>query len=100
VISVSVPCREGEELMNLNLFSIYPNPATKTFTISAKLNSEIHYSTIEIYNNIGQLVYSKQISSSYGDINEVIKINNLTTGIYLVKLINNDIEFEENLLIE
>ena len=34
IISVSVPCKEGEELINNNSISIFPNPNNGTFTIN------------------------------------------------------------------
>ena len=53
-----------------------------------------------MYNNIGQLIYSKGINSDGQSINEVVEINDLPSGIYLVKLFNRDIQFVENLIIE
>ena len=99
-IGVSVPCKEGELIDDGNTFSIYPNPANNAFTVSASLNSVSQNATIEMYNNIGQLIYSKGINSDGQSINEVVEINDLPSGIYLVKLFNRDIQFVENLIIE
>ena len=108
-IAVSVPCKAGGNvLIDLNDphdFTIYPNPNNGTFTISSALwplctLCEIFQTSLEIYNSLGQLIYSQQINSSDGTINETIKINNLTAGIYVVKLLNSDTQFTKNLIIE
>jgi 1,4-alpha-glucan branching enzyme len=59
---------------------LYPNPAKNSFSISKTANS------IEIYNLTGQLVKSyKNI-----EINQSIDIESLQTGIYSVKIIENN----------
>jgi hypothetical protein len=59
---------------------LYPNPAKNSFSISKTANS------IEIYNLTGQLVKSyKNI-----EINQSIAIESLQTGIYSVKITENN----------
>jgi hypothetical protein len=102
-IAVSVPCKEGEIYNDENTFSIYPNPNEGTFTIEATVptqNFAPPESTIEIYNNLGQLIFSKQVIAYAGIINEPIELKNITPGIYLVKLWNNNIYNLKNIIIE
>ncbi len=102
-IGVSVPCREGELLNDENSFSIYPNPNNGSFTIQANVMTQdfaSHESTIEIYNNLGQLIFSKKVIANDGIIKEPIELNNITPGIYLVKLWNNNIYDVKNIIME
>jgi hypothetical protein len=109
-IAVSVPCREGlsagevgEMFNDKNTFSIYPNPNNGTFTIEATVTTQNFASpesTIEIYNNLGQLIFSKKVIANDGIINEAIELKNITPGIYLVKLWNNNIYNVKNIIIE
>ncbi|MFI5172859.1 MAG: hypothetical protein ACHQFW_10735, partial [Chitinophagales bacterium] len=91
-ITVTVPCKEGEELIsNEEAFSIYPNPNNGTFTINALRPlcalCETNNTWMEVYNPLGQLIYSQNLNSSTGNINETISIpedaahNNLSSGI-------------------
>ncbi|MFI5170970.1 MAG: T9SS type A sorting domain-containing protein [Chitinophagales bacterium] len=113
-ITVTVPCKQGstvdEEPIN-SRFEIYPNPNNGTFTINALWPlcalCENNKSTIEIYNSLGQLIYSQNIctascgDSSNGNINETISIfegscgDNIPPVIYFVKLNNADNSFSE-----
>ncbi|MBK7442831.1 MAG: FG-GAP repeat protein [Bacteroidetes bacterium] len=102
-IAVSVPCREGEMINDEKAFSIYPNPNKGAFTIEAIVTTQNFASlesTIEIYNNLGQLIFSKKIICNDGIINEAIELKNITPGIYLVKLWNNNIYNVKNIIIE
>lgn len=104
VISVSVPCKEGEMLNDENEFTIYPNPNDGTFTIEANVMTQDfasqELSTIEIYNNLGQLVYTQDIISNDGIINELIELDNVIPGIYLIKLANKKLQYLSNIIIE
>ncbi|MBK7569124.1 MAG: T9SS type A sorting domain-containing protein [Bacteroidetes bacterium] len=100
VISVTVPCKEGEELMNEqnNNFTIFPNPNNGTFNLLYDCPTGSIYLTI--LNSLGQQIFYKQINSTNGIINETISINNLSSGIYFVKLYNENNYSEQKLIIE
>ena len=120
-IVVTVPCKEGEELMNEenNNFTIFPNPNTGTFNlvynvptgatspyggpwgpISPLKGGPMGVTTLEIFNSLGQQIHSQQINSCDGNINETISINNLSSGIYYIRMRTNDIHYEKKLIIE
>jgi hypothetical protein len=61
-----------------NEFTLFPNPAKNTLTISKKGNSEI--TSVEVYNLIGQLVIIKP------NFSESLDISNLTSGNYFIKV--------------
>lgn len=105
-IMVSVPCKKGESVRSNdeNVLSIYPNPNTGTFTMNAGIsisgmNSENEIS-IEIYNSLGQMIYSKQISSTDGSMNKTIELNDIAKGIYIVRIQNGEVTDEQKLIIE
>ncbi|MFI5172246.1 MAG: MopE-related protein [Chitinophagales bacterium] len=84
-------CRD-EDKKSGNDFEVYPNPAINAFTISAQFENSIDDCSIEIYNHLGQLIYSRNIQSDKGIINETIDMNKAAEGIYMIKLktINNE----------
>lgn len=74
-------------------FSIYPNPATTEVTIvSNQIGAEL-----EIYGIDGKLVMEKTTLQSN---NQVVKLNDLNTGVYFVKITNNSIQKTVRLVIK
>jgi endonuclease I/chitodextrinase len=72
---------------------IYPNPSKGNFEIAFK-NSGEQYS-VEVFSVLGQKVYEmKNISS------DLIGINNLAKGIYLVKVNQNENSFIKQVIVE
>lgn len=61
---------------NNNTLSIYPNPATSVLNVNAE-----GYSTIELVNMLGQVVYSANATS-----NMQVNVSNLDNGVYFVRL--------------
>ncbi|MFI5170968.1 MAG: T9SS type A sorting domain-containing protein [Chitinophagales bacterium] len=96
VIAVTVPCKDVEEsVVNGEFdFTIYPNPNNGNFQIS--MDNINQNAVIEIYNSIGELIFTKQETSSI----ENISINNISCGIYFVRLINGINYKEQTLIIE
>jgi hypothetical protein len=60
---------------DVNSITIYPNPAYHQLHISAPA----HYTTVELYDLIGNRVY-------FGSANSIISTSQLSNGIYLIKL--------------
>ena len=103
-IAVSVPCREGDIPDQENSFSIYPNPNSGTFTIESYVKSQdfatLQSTALEIYNYNGQLIFTKEIYSSNGIINESIDIGIQPKGIYLINISSGEIQITQKLVIE
>lgn len=64
---------------NLEGLSIYPNPATSLLNINNAADS-----TIEVYNVLGQVIYTKSNIS----IEEQVEVSYFTSGTYFVKITN------------
>ncbi len=71
---------------------IYPVPAKDHFTIEA--DSDI--TSVKIYNLSGNVVYSSNISSRSVEVN----VNDLSTGIYLVKLTLGEATISKKIILE
>ena len=109
-IMVTVPCKEGEELISNSNFTIFPNPNNGTFNLVC--NSPLGalfplkggprgvMTMLEIFNSLGQQIHSQQINSPDGNITETISINNLSSGIYFVRLNSGNLFSEQKLIIE
>jgi hypothetical protein len=70
--------------------SIYPNPATNSFNLSANFDDESDFD-MKLYDILGReaITYSKK---NIIDIQETFNIESLTSGVYLIKLRINDEE--------
>ena len=55
---------------------------------------------LEIFNSLNQQIYSQQIHSPDGNINETISIDNLSSGIYFVRIGNGNVYSQQKLIIE
>ncbi|MFZ1635744.1 MAG: T9SS type A sorting domain-containing protein, partial [Chitinophagales bacterium] len=96
-ITVSVPCREGEHFDDEfnTTFSIYPNPNNGTFTISVS-PSETNNLEMEIFNTLGEIIYSSKVESS----EQTIYLKNTPSGIYFVRIFDGINYTEQMLIIE
>ena len=65
------------EVYQSNLFTVYPNPTNSTLTI----NTKAIYSSIQIVNTLGQLVFTKEKSTS-------LNVSSLPSGIYFIQLVD------------
>lgn len=66
-----------------NKFALYPNPANNVLTVSS---TEAGIESVEIFNILGQQVYSNRFASN---LTETINIAGLNSGMYLVKINDN-----------
>ncbi len=71
--------------------SIYPNPAKELISIESS-----NATSINIYNTIGQVVYSNLNPS----VIETVDVSKFETGIYIVEVKNNEITTTEKLIIK
>ncbi|MFY9241409.1 MAG: T9SS type A sorting domain-containing protein [Polaribacter sp.] len=65
-------------------FEMYPNPASESLTI--QLPSGSSNATVQFYDQIGKLALTRSVTSSSNTIN----VNNLSTGIYILKVLSDD----------
>ena len=63
-----------------NNLLIYPNPANEIITL---FDSENNRGTVELYNNIGQLVFKQEVNSNQTD----VSLKNLSKGIYIIRVL-------------
>ena len=84
-ISVST-CIGINEAQNNNAFTVYPNPANEILnvelTYSTGSNQAILNDNISITNALGEIVLTEKSSHK----NFTLKINNLTSGVYFIKI--------------
>jgi len=71
-------------------FALYPNPATSSFSINTQSLTKV-----QIYTVSGTLVLSKQVNGK-----ESISTNNLTKGMYVVKIITDNAVMTKTLIVE
>jgi hypothetical protein len=67
---------------------LFPNPAQNTITVKGTLGDPTD-TKIVIYNSIGQVVASKDFKAGGSLFEESVSLNNLSNGIYFMRIINN-----------
>ncbi|NVO03425.1 MAG: DUF1566 domain-containing protein [Bacteroidetes bacterium] len=77
---------------NPDLFNVYPNPVSDQLTI--EMNGSNEKITIEIFNSIGQSVFSSNLNGKL-----VVETSGFSSGVYLIKFISNKtVEFKKILV--
>lgn len=76
---LAYPFDVGVEDFNTQDITVRPNPATDKFTVTLPNNGSAQ---VELYNLVGQKVYSENSSSSTVEIN----VNQYNSGVYLLKV--------------
>src|SRR6185312_747447 len=69
----------------LSKLNIYPNPSNGNFTLNYSLNGGGNVRTT-IVNELGQVVYNNTEQKNPGNITEQLNLENLTSGIYSLRL--------------
>jgi hypothetical protein len=69
--------------------NIYPNPATTQLTLEFELFKQ-EATVVEIWNVLGQLMYSNKDQFSKGKQKLEIDVSNFTSGVYFVQLFYGD----------
>ena len=83
----------SDNVLNTASLSVYPNPTKGNFKI--KLNN-IENASITIYNILGKMIYQK---SNVKESLEIRNNNRFETGVYLIKVIDNNKKVYNNRLI-
>ncbi len=76
-----------ENISNQNSLTLYPNPSNGLFTIEMKSENLTVNSSVEVYNVLGEKVYSKTFSQTQGNNNTQINLSNNPSGIYLYRVL-------------
>ncbi len=74
---------------------IYPNPTSGNFTIT--LTNISNYGSIEIYSSLGERLVSEPFSLSS---KKEINLNNISCGIYFVKVYNGEKYYSKKIIVE
>jgi hypothetical protein len=94
IVGLGVNTTATVEIDDINRdIKIYPNPASQDMNISFTSAPNIY--SIELYNNLGQLVLQKQ--STYQV--EKLDLKNLNSGIYYLNIFNNDFSRTEKIIV-
>jgi hypothetical protein len=80
----STPIREGDELTSVNM---YPNPNDGLFELAIN-GFDGNQFELQVYNSVGQVVYSQVIEISSDNHLFTVDLGNAAAGIYQVKLTN------------
>ncbi len=84
-------------LINNDVLSIYPNPASSSITINFVEKSK--ETLIEIMNDLGQLVYSEKADDCTKDCSKIIDMSPFMNGIYLFRIHTNGITYTKKVLV-
>lgn len=87
----------GTNSFESNQFGFYPNPAKDYLTITS--NNAIHsIKSIIIYDVLGKVVLTKQVSNSEA---QTVNIAELNTGVYMIEITsNNNVKVMKKLMVE
>ena len=75
---------ESNQISDEEFVTVYPNPCNGIFNIQT-LNNEFEYSSMQISNMQGQIIWQKELSNSINH-TENIDISNFSKGIYFLKI--------------
>jgi hypothetical protein len=86
VVLVPTVAAGVEELLNANSINLFPNPSNEQFNISFKVKTDDNYK-VALYNMSGKLVKDFEITNSNsGMFDQTYNIQDVTSGLYLVKI--------------
>jgi PKD repeat protein len=87
---------DGSAVSNLK---VYPNPTDGTFVINGEAKNAVKIA-VNLYDMLGQIVYAKNIPLKGTIINEEIRVENLSTGIYHLQLLIDKQFYNQKLLVK
>lgn len=83
VLTLGISSNSGNDML-----TVIPNPSQGIVTIN--FVSERELENIEVFNDLGQLVYNETITDCQYDCNKIIDMSSFNQGIYLFKIISNE----------
>jgi len=72
-----------QEINNIQLISIFPQPAKNNLNIQVKLNDN-EVNTLDLYNNQGKILLSTVLNKNSDNIN--LDVSKFNSGIYIIKI--------------
>jgi len=73
----------GEEILNLKSLQLFPNPAITTLNVRTDVDGDYQ---LNVYNILGEVVYSMEEKFQNNSISKNIDISTLGSGVYIVKV--------------
>jgi hypothetical protein len=87
--TLTVIVTSTEQLTESPAFSIFPNPGNGVFTL--RFDSPVLLDvTMDIWNDVGQIVYKYIITADVGKLFETIDLSFLPKGIYIIRTTSGD----------
>ncbi|RXP46464.1 T9SS C-terminal target domain-containing protein [Lutibacter sp. HS1-25] len=84
---------------SLNAIVVFPNPNDGNFIVSAPALHSINQITMELFDSIGRLILKKLIKET-NYLNEPISLNNLQSGLYVLKVTDGDKIISKKIIIK
>lgn len=88
-----------ENKLTFSSVALFPNPAKEAASLQA-LSSKASAAGLSICNAIGEIVYKKEVQLSEGKNNIDLQLEQLSPGIYSVKLKNAESSFSRKLIVQ
>ncbi len=92
----NVSIDENQLLVN---FEMYPNPNKGMLNLDINVNNNT-VANLEIHDITGRQVYNKQLYLNQGPNNKLINLTQLSQGIYIIKLENDQMNYNRKLIIK
>ena len=80
-----VDCTGVNELSSLNEMNIFPNPASSILNLQLDMQAKDDL-TLTVLDNSGKEMFTNELNSARGTVNEKIEIENWPQGIYYIQL--------------
>lgn len=87
-----------DEIMNVVLFSVYPNPAQSFVNISLEFTNPVS-ARLDLINAIGEKIFLKELKPSM-KVNEIINLSETAGGIYTIRILTGKHYFSEKLIVK
>lgn len=92
-------CRVAADITPATV-QVYPNPASEVITLAMNLEGMEGAADIQLVNITGQIVYTNTGSFVNGIMEETLQLNDIATGIYVVRVIANGQAFDTRVVVE
>ncbi len=85
--------------LNLSNFALYPNPSKGQFNIQFSSQSENDV-TIFVHDLLGRKVFENNYNKTSSNFNKDIQLKNVTSGVYLLTIVDGNRKEEKKIIIE